>query len=154
MKRAMPTISSDLPLPQALIDLIESGFWPQTEQESLAQNLRCLIALEKIRAFAPEEEWIFFYRPPFSTEEKWMKHNPSLGDPMWATHEINPALTLIVGDFGLGSDAPIALDYRKDFENPRVIRLKWAQGPKWAPENNHWVEIAPSFADFVKMLFD
>ena len=68
---------------------------------------------------------------------------------MWANHEIDPALTLIIGDFGLGSDAPIALDYRKDLNEPSIIRLQWN-----LEADNHWVEIAPSFAEFVAMLFD
>ena len=145
----MSATPPDLPLPQALIDLIESGFWPLTDQQSNAQHSRCLIALDKIRAFAPDEKYVFFYRPPFSTEEAYMKNNPSLGAPMWANHEIDPALTLIIGDFGLGSDAPIALDYRKDRANPSVIRLQWNSG-----EANHWREIAPSFAQFAKMILD
>lgn len=138
-----------LPLPQALTDLINNGFWPTTEQASLAQNLKCLVSPDKIRAFAPEEEWICFYRPPFGTEEQYMKNNPSWDSPMWATHEIEPSLTLIIGDFGLGSDAPIALDYREDRNNPSVIRLQWNLA-----EANHWVEVALSFAEFAKMIID
>ena len=68
---------------------------------------------------------------------------------MWATHEIDPALTLIIGDFGLGSDAPIALDYRKDLNNPSVICLQWNLNA-----DNHWGEIAPNFAEFAQMLLD
>ncbi len=60
--------------------------------------------------------------------------------------EIDPDNTIIIGDFGLGSDAPIALDYRKDKNNPAVIRLCWTK------ESNHWVEIAPNFAEFSKYI--
>ena len=145
----MSATPHNLLLPQALLDLIDSGFWPLTQQQSNAQHSHCLIARDKIQSFAPDEEYIFFYRPPFSTEAEWIKRNPFLTAPMWANHEIDPALTLIIGDFGLGSDAPIALDYRKDLNEPSIIRLQWN-----LEADNHWVEIAPSFAEFVAMLFD
>ena len=73
---------------------------------------------------------------------------------MMAIHEIEPSLTLIIGDFGLGSEAPIALDYRKNIDNPSVIRLHWGRPVTRRYENNHWIEIAPSFAEFAQMLFD
>ncbi len=150
----MPQTPPDLPLPPALADLIESGFWPLTLQASNAQNLKPLIAPGKIKAFAPEEEWICFYRPPFGTEAQFLANHNFSNSAMWAPHEIDPALTLIIGDFGLGSDAPIALDYRANFENPPVIRLRWGEPFAKDFSNNHWVEIAPSFAEFIQMLFD
>ena len=55
---------------------------------------------------------------------------------------------LDIGDFGLGSDAPILLDYRGDVANPRVIRLRWAGGGK----GNEWVVMAPDFSSFVAAL--
>lgn len=144
----------DLPLPQALLDLIESGFWPLTLQASNAQNLKSLVSLDKIKAFAPEEQDICFYRPPFGTEAQFLANHNFAHLAMWCTKEIDPALTLIIGDFGLGSDAPIALDYRANFDDPLVIRLKWGEPYTRTFENNHWVEIAPSFAEFAKMILD
>ena len=39
--------------------------------------------------------------------------------------QIDPEHALLVADFGHGSDAPIALDYRGDRNDPPVIGLKW-----------------------------
>jgi hypothetical protein len=55
-------------------------------------------------------------------------------------------LAIIIGDFGLGSDAPIALDFREDATNPRVIRLSYSGG------RSRWISLAPDFASFVEAL--
>jgi hypothetical protein len=67
---------------------------------------------------------------------------------MAAPEGIDFDLALDIGDFGLGSDAPILLDYRVDAENPRVIRLRWSPGG----EDNRWVVMASTFDSFVEAL--
>ncbi|HEX8464863.1 MAG TPA: hypothetical protein VF627_09630 [Abditibacterium sp.] len=57
-------------------------------------------------------------------------------------------LTLIIADFGLGSDAPVALDYSQNRDEPRVTTLKWDKA------GNHWVQLAPNFDRFLKMILD
>ena len=63
-----------------------------------------------------------------------------------------------IADFGDGSEQPIILDYQVDPSEPSVRRLEWnrlrSEGPggptfTWA---NHWVEIAPSFDEFARLL--
>jgi len=49
---------------------------------------------------------------------------------------------VVIGDFGLGSDAPIILDYRRDVKRPTVLRLKW--GRTFA--DNRWIVASESFA--------
>ena len=62
-----------------------------------------------------------------------------------ALHQIEPSRSLIIGDFGLGSDAPIILDYRAAL--PAVMRLRWlGRGLQ-----NEWVRIG-TFDDFVEHL--
>ncbi len=57
-------------------------------------------------------------------------------------------LALDIGDFGLGSDAPIFLAYREDAAIPRVLRLRWP-----SPTDGHqWVVMAPDFDTFVQAL--
>ena len=53
-----------------------------------------------------------------------------------------------LADFALGSDAPIALDYRQSIDCPTVIRYRWSE---WA-ERNCWVYVAPSFSQFAEKL--
>ena len=55
---------------------------------------------------------------------------------------------IIIGDFGPGSDAPIALDYRQSRDCPSVIRYRWSPFGK----RNRWVYVAPSFSRFAAML--
>src|SRR5277367_3861472 len=131
-----------LPLPKELTRLIERGLWPSDPNEARSQNLRPWIPSSSVRSFAPEESKVFLYPPPFCTVRVLMEASEHRfwADPRSAAQEINPDLTMIIGDFGLGSDAPIALDYRQQADEPRVIRLRWA------PEGNHWVEVAQTFA--------
>jgi hypothetical protein len=80
-------------------------------------------------------------REKASSNAYWM-------DPMAAPWEIDFDLALDIGDFGLGSDAPILLDYRENSETPRVIRLRWS----YKGRANHWVMMAPDFESFVSEL--
>ena len=72
---------------------------------------------------------------------------------MNAIHEIDPDLTLIIGDFGLGSDAPLALDYRTGI-TPSVIRLRHICDKEiWDKMTSSWVQVAPTFDNFLQMIF-
>jgi hypothetical protein len=66
-------------------------------------------------------------------------------DGLW---ELVPEASVEIGDFGLGSDSPILLDYRDGPANPKVIHLEW-------PSDNHpnyWVVMAQDFESFVELL--
>src|SRR4051812_5013724 len=110
-----------LKLPPLLERLIEVGKWPRNEDEARPQNLRPLVTIEKIRQIANEESGLYLYPPPFHTEREHSKSNPFLLDPMNAPSEIDFDLAIPIGDFGLGTDTAIILDYRTDRENPRVL---------------------------------
>lgn len=72
---------------------------------------------------------------------------------MAAVHEIDPELALVIGDFGLGSDVPIILDYRSDKTNPCVMNLEWKIVPDKSPFcDNHWMKLSDTFADFALVL--
>jgi hypothetical protein len=137
-----------LPLPKRLLALIDSGFWPRTSGEERQQILHPLVTRESILLVAPEEERIYFVKPPFHTvarrtnvqkDEFWSKFGAPEG--------VSPELSIAIGDFGLASDSPILLDYRQDRSKPAVIRLKWRK-----PEPNIWVRCANSFDEFADML--
>jgi hypothetical protein len=125
------TMVGSLQLPKRLLALIDSGLWPRNETEANRQNLQSLVPKERIQLFAPEEERIYLVWPPFRTVAEIMRNAESRRDSeewFWATFAapegISPDLSVCIGDFGLGSDAPILLDYREDRSNPAVIRLK------------------------------
>jgi len=137
-----------LAVPRLLDELVAAGRWPRDSTESLAQNLKPLAPRERIRALAPEEDWLYLLPPPFYTVRHKSEGNPFWLSDMAAPHGIDFDLALDIGDFGLGSDAPILLDYREDAANPRVIRLRWAGSGK----ANEWVVMAPDFGSFVAAL--
>jgi hypothetical protein len=133
-----------LTLPPELTALIESGVWP-TPNNVQQQNLHSIVPESVIRSFAPEESKLYLYPPPFTTIRK------SIGDSWWSNpmstlSELDPDRTMLIGDFGLGSDAPLALDFRRSISEPSVIRLKWAN------EGNHWVEVTPTFKEFAAII--
>jgi hypothetical protein len=64
-----------------------------------------------------------------------------------ALDEIAPEKALIIADFGLGSDAPIVLNYSVYSNNPPVFRLRW--GPDGLTT---WVQAADGFGEFAEML--
>lgn len=137
-----------LVVPRLLNELVAVGRWPRDSKEAMAQNLKSLAPPERIQLLAPEEQWLYLLPPPFYTVRKKSKGNPVWLSGMAASHGIDFDLVLDIGDFGLGSDAPILLDYRKDAANPRVIRLRSSGKGK----ANEWVVMAPDFSSFVAAL--
>ena len=113
-----------LPLPKRLLSLIDSGLWPRTPAEAMHQNIRSLVSKERIQAFAPDEDRIYLVSPPFTTVATRMTHNDKFWSKFGALEQISPDLSVFIGDFGLGSDSPILLDYRHDAFAPSVLRLK------------------------------
>jgi hypothetical protein len=61
------TSVDNLPLPNRLLRLLDSGRWPRSYEEALKQNLKSLVPKERNQLFAPEESTIFLYTPPFYT---------------------------------------------------------------------------------------
>ena len=140
---------SGFPIPVQLMELIDAGRWPRNAEEAHAQNVTLRVPIERIHRIAPDECWIYFDPPPFvlgggslAASFDWS----GMADGVEVPGDIDLKYAIIIGDFGLGSDAPIALDYRKNLVNPSVIRYKWAK------TGNRWVEIAPSFQLFAQLL--
>lgn len=129
-------------LPEELEALITSGFWPNANNAN-RQNLESLVPEDRVRAFAPEEERIWFDPPPFGLVTDLIAR----GENFWCREEahpagISPVHSIVIGDFGLGSDAPIILDYRESPNRPSVLRLRW--GATFA--DNRWIVASESFA--------
>lgn len=137
-----------LAVPRLLDELIAAGRWPRDSKEAMAQNLKPLAPPERVQALAAEEKWLYLLPPPFYTVRQKSESNPFWLWDMAAPRGIDFDLALDIGDFGLGSDAPILLDYREDAANPRVIRLRWSGNGK----ANKWVVMAPDFVSFVEAL--
>jgi hypothetical protein len=136
-------------LPLRIGQLIESGFWPRDAKIAMQQNLKSLVTTEALHRFAPEEYKLYLIPPPFLTVRQLVNH----GEDFWYREEAHPNgisfdHAVVIGDFGLGSDAPIILDYRENIEVPLVKRLKWGNS---FPENR-WIMAAPDFDTMCVML--
>ena len=144
------TMVGNLPIPKGLLKLIETGRWPRTHEEELQQNIHPLVSKERVSSFAPDQGRIYLVRPPFSTvAERIAAHEGEFWSRFGAIEQISPDSSIFIGDFGLGSDSPILLDYRKDRLNPSVIRLKWNYGEG---QRNQWLLCADSFDAFSDLL--
>jgi hypothetical protein len=133
-----------LEIPRQLKKLIELGIWPKTSEESMQQNSSNLISKEHLKKIAPDEEYIYFYPPPFETIQSELNDNKEFWIEFGAIHQLETDKCLIIGDFGLGSDAAIILDYSNSLRNPRVKRQVWAS------DGNYWETIAIDFEEFIE----
>jgi hypothetical protein len=142
----------DLPLPTLLCDLIAAGVWPAERSAVWAQYQRPLASAERVRKLAAEEKEIHLFSPPFHTiADEVASASVVVVNEFWKRHgaldEIIAEKALILGDFGLGSDAPIILNYAVDALDPPVFRLRWAPN-----QPNKWVQGARNFGEFAFLL--
>ncbi|MDC8012542.1 hypothetical protein [Tahibacter soli] len=127
-------------LPEQLQRLIDIGMWPARVDPGC------------VKAFAPNESTLDLCHPKsFATIASHLRPPGGMTPEQWAVQDIDPDRTLIIADFGLGSDAPIALDYRHDASEPSVIRLVWGEGERPRPPNR-WQQVAPTFDGFWAMI--
>jgi hypothetical protein len=132
-----------LEIPKELMALIDSGIWPKGQEESMRQNSHILISQENLKKIAPDENYIFFYPPPFDIVSFLVEKNKEFWVKYGAIESIEPDKCLMIGDFGIGSDAAIILDYSIDLQCPSVKRQVWNK------EGNYWATIASSFEEFI-----
>lgn len=134
-------------LPEELCRLISTGHWPRSEREANRQNLRDPpVPRSLVKQIVPGETQLYLYWPPFRTVAHRYNHGEhEFWDEFGAVHEISPERTLLIADFGLGSDAPIVLDYREPGP-PLVLRLQWGE----PPDGNHWVRFFATFDEFAR----
>ena len=131
-----------LPLPQGLLELIDSERWGSPADQS------------KVDIIFPERGELRLYSlgyMPFENEQWINETGPMfIGVPDDANPpgDIDPHQSVLIGDLGIGYDQPIALDYRVSLHEPRVLTLKWSQNGR----SNRWVEIAPNIRTFGEML--
>ena len=145
--------TNDFPLPTGLARLIAARVWPSRTGPSMTeQQFKPLVPAERVQRFAPDETLICLAPPPFGTiaAERDAGGSGDFWPRFGALHQIEPEKAIVIGDFGLGSDSPIVLDYSRNAADPRVLRLRWTgNGPDVMTE---WVEGARSFDHFVELL--
>jgi hypothetical protein len=134
-----------LEIPNLLTQLIDAGIWPSDEDALRRQNLQSLIQDRNRRL-----RRICLYPPPFKTvaESYDLNNHDNFYSKYGAIHELVPAASIPIADFGHGSDSPILLDYRSGSTNPLVINLEWSD----KPYENYWAELATDFESFANLL--
>lgn len=150
-------------LPPLLLVMLDEGRWPRDEHEANSQHSRPWVTRERVAAATQGDEGregdpspLFLDPPPFSSvAERVTKKGgeaefwQDFADPTGIVF----ARTVVIGDFGLGSDAPIVLDYRGSAEHPRVLRLSYrVAGEAGMRPRPQWVLFAETFDDFVAVL--
>lgn len=140
----------EFPLPEGLARLLATGVWPSANGPSMtAQQLNPSRPADRVQRFASEESLICLQPPPFPTiaQQRAAGGAGDFWERFGALDQIVPEKALIIGDFGLGSDSPVILDFASDASNPPVLRLRW--GPD---QRNEWVQGARDFNEFAEML--
>ena len=59
---------------------------------------------------------------------------------------LDPAKAVLMGDFGIGSDTGIAMDYRENIVSPRILIHVWGRRPE---AENKWVVLTNTFEEFL-----
>lgn len=138
-----------LTIPSLLVEAVGAGRWPHSTDEANRQHLHSVVPEERVRGLAANESEIYLYPPPFHTVSSVL--GGTAGDfyrRFGALDQLVPKAAIEIADFGLGSDAPILLDYRASRTDPRVIRLSWSGNSR----PNEWVLVAVDFPSFMKAL--
>lgn len=148
---APPGSINGLPLPRDLLALIEAGRW------------RCPADLSGVDRLFPDRGEFKLYSLDYMPFENhhWVRHfedrhwlgrfGPTfLGSPesVQAPGDIDPKLSVLIGDLGIGYDQPIALDYRPSMEDPPVVTLEWVHPAR----DNRWVKVANDIREFAEFI--
>ena len=136
-----------LPLPRLLVDHLADGRWMSPDFAAVLQ------------LFPEEREFCPYALPVMQSETLAYQRRASrmwLGtaDPRRPPGDLVPRLAVLIADFGIGADRPIALDYRVSLGQPRVVVLCWSAYDPAIPwgDGNRWVEVSPSFQDFAELI--
>lgn len=150
--------TNTLPHPDELMRLMEAKLWPSSHEQAIQQNLSRRISASDVARMISGESQIFLHPNPRTTladdyraSEQKLEGAGFFNAYREMLKQIDPDRALFIADFGPGSDAPIALDFRENQDDPPVIALQWNDHPG-TNEKSRWVQLAPSFSEFVKQL--
>ena len=147
----MMTSVNGLDLPSIILELIAANRWQMPTDP--ARLRRFFYDFGEPGMGGPK----LFLPPQMQSETngmlKWGHALCGKADPNNLPGDIEPTKTVIIGDTGIGWDAPIALDYRKMSDDPSVLWFYWrppANQDKREPWR--WVQISPTAASFAETL--
>ena len=126
-------------LPSLLREMLANGAWATTGNE-----VDDRIPLRVARRWDSAASGIHLTRPSLLVED--IRHVPELGE-LWNVTDVDPEECVVIGDFGIGSDNPIVLDFA--YAPPTVRTQDFGRRGELGPV---WITIATSFDDFVELL--
>ena len=133
-----------LPLPSVLLTLMNAGRWKRPDD---------LAEWNRVFPVCGSDSSLYKLETMQRVNKDWLdEQNPlwfGVPDALKAPGDIDPRLSVLIGDLGTGYDQPIALDYRASIENPRVLTLEWSEV---ADKINLWSEIAPHVTAFAEWI--
>ncbi|HYG76662.1 MAG TPA: hypothetical protein VEK08_16785 [Planctomycetota bacterium] len=146
-----------MPLPPLLRDLLRSGAWCQPADNRIQQTVPFL--KEPVDFLLTEERMRFessgFLADDPRSSEWFHEFRGSVvgADRALPWLDVDKALFIAVNR-EIGADLGIALDYRTDISDPRVVASEWSEwNTKRQPGSGcHWLVAAPTFSAFVKMI--
>ena len=92
---------AQLPIPREVEVLVGRGLWPNGGSPVDRQMSNPLISRSVVRQFAPEEDTIILFPLPWHSVRALLEGDERRfwRDPRSVVHEIDPDLTLLIGDF-------------------------------------------------------
>ena len=141
-------------LPTKLMSLVEDGLWGKLPEKrdyletiySGPVNSLKTLELYGLNLMKLETEGLIEHCAPSYEYSDSFKIFLGELDEEYEPGDIEFSRAIVIGDLGIGSDAPIALDYRQDKNNPSVVILHWFRSEDKI--KTRWLRIADSFDEF------
>jgi hypothetical protein len=138
-----------LPLPPLLVELMRTGRWQHPGDEAIKRAVPFfdaevdLLSIDEMRR---ESRGKLADSPKLSTFFREVRHHaaPEPNELPW--RDVDRSVLIAVNRIA-GEDIAIALDYRTNMEDPRVIATDWTQRG-----GCFWREVAPTFTRFATLL--
>ncbi len=139
-------------LPPLLIELMNAGRWKQPSDETIKQVIPFLqepvdflLDSEKIQRESSHLLSLVEVPKISAVFHEYKGSETPARDLPWL--DVEKTLFIAVNR-NLGDDIAIALDFRTDLDDPRVVASDW-----WSRDStHHWREVESRFSDFVKKI--
>jgi hypothetical protein len=138
-------VVNGLPLPPLLVELMKHGKWQHPSDKVLREIIPFLldpVDFLKVEYMCLESSG-FLADDEFSSKWNHEVRGSQSTEPVelpWL--DVDKAVTIAVNR-EIGADVGIALDYRTNMEDPRVVASEWRGG------GHYWREVTPTFSEFV-----
>jgi hypothetical protein len=140
-----------LEVPSLLVELLEQHRWRHPGDEALRHLIPFLREpvdfLTSVEAMRRESAGSLADEPRFAKVFHMARGSRSAEPVCLPWLDVELSVFVAVNRFP-GDDLGIALDYRTDATDPRVVASDWDDGPGGC----EWREVAPSFSQFVRTL--